>query len=169
MSTHIELIDDRSKFGLISYNKFGPNEINRINQNAFKNDFWIKNFDIFLNGPMHHFSEMISQLNQPLSKNFREFRTEINHLLLFIGHRNKIMQNDIIDDEQISWMFFNTSTIEFNQLFYYHWGPNCFRATVHLCILQHSPLSRQKSHSSVMIKLDERPRMVFQSYWIAIG
>ena len=30
------------------------------------------------------------------------------------------MQNDIIDDEQISWMFYNTSSIEFNQLFYYH-------------------------------------------------
>lgn len=40
--------------------------------------------------------------------------------VLFIGHRGKSSQCEIIDGENHSWIFFKSSNIEFNELYYYY-------------------------------------------------
>lgn len=38
----------------------------------------------------------------------------------FAGHRNKTPQMEIVDGEAISWLFYKTATVEFNELYYYY-------------------------------------------------
>lgn len=41
-------------------------------------------------------------------------------IVVIKGHRNKTPQMEIIDGEAISWTFLKTSTVEFNELYYYY-------------------------------------------------
>lgn len=41
-------------------------------------------------------------------------------IVVIKGHRNKAPQMEIVDGEAISWIFYKTSTVEFNELYYYY-------------------------------------------------
>jgi hypothetical protein len=46
--------------------------------------------------------------------------TLVDDLQLIKGHCVKPLQSDLVDGEEVSWIFFKTSHVEFNELFYYY-------------------------------------------------
>ncbi|CAG2122876.1 unnamed protein product [Medioppia subpectinata] len=41
-------------------------------------------------------------------------------IVVIKGHRNKSTQTEIVDGEAISWVFFKSSGLEFNELYYFY-------------------------------------------------
>lgn len=46
--------------------------------------------------------------------------TLVDDLQLIKGHHVKPMPSDLVDPEGVSWIFFKTSHVEFNELYYYY-------------------------------------------------
>lgn len=46
--------------------------------------------------------------------------TLLDDLQLIKGHCAKPLQSDLVDGEEVSWIFFKTPHFEFNELFYYY-------------------------------------------------